>query len=187
MTNLAAQPVLTTITDAMREAVIHGDGGGTLDSLSRKGPVLVVFLRHMGCTFCREALADVAARRAAIEKEGSRIVLVHMRPPDEAAAFFATYGLESVGHISDPAAVLYRSFGLRRGTLWQLFGPRVAWRGLMATNAGHKVGRLRGDGFQMPGVFLVRDGRFIREFRHRDAAERPNYTELAACPLPTGG
>jgi hypothetical protein len=41
--------------------------GVTLNELSRISPVLLVFLRHAGCTFCREALADLAARRPEIE------------------------------------------------------------------------------------------------------------------------
>ena len=35
--------------------------GSTLLELSKQAPVLLVFLRHTGCTFCREALADLAA------------------------------------------------------------------------------------------------------------------------------
>lgn len=174
-------------TTAMTWALIHGASGNgvTLHDLSLRTPVLVVFLRHLGCTFCREALADIASLRAAIENDGITIVLVHMSAPDHAAAFFSTYGLANIAHISDPGATLYRSFDLKRGNLWELFGPRVAWRGLKATLAGHKVGRLQGDGFQMPGVFLLQDGRIVREFRHRDAGERPNYVELAACPRPS--
>ncbi len=52
--------------------------GVNLASLSLFGPVLVVFLRHSGCTFCRESLADIARGRAAIEANGTRIVIVHM-------------------------------------------------------------------------------------------------------------
>ena len=45
--------------------------GASLAELSRQQPILVVFLRHAGCTFCREALADLATQRAAIEKTGT--------------------------------------------------------------------------------------------------------------------
>nr|WP_256200529.1 hypothetical protein [Verrucomicrobium spinosum] len=41
--------------------------GPSLAALSQQSPVLVVFLRHAGCTFCREALADIARVRPAIE------------------------------------------------------------------------------------------------------------------------
>src|SRR6266550_6707477 len=31
-------------------------GGSTIDQLSKASPILLVFLRHAGCTFCRESL-----------------------------------------------------------------------------------------------------------------------------------
>ena len=38
--------------------------GPSLEQLSHDRPQLVVFLRHFGCTFCRESLADLAEKRA---------------------------------------------------------------------------------------------------------------------------
>lgn len=49
---------------------------------------------------------------------------------------------------------------------------------------GHGVGAVEGDGFQMPGVFLVSDKRIVRAFRLRSAGDRPNY-EAIACELPS--
>jgi hypothetical protein len=46
------------------------------------------------------------------------------------------------------------------------------------------MGRLMGDGFQMPGVFLVHHGVVLRSFRHETAAQRPDYRALARCPEP---
>lgn len=160
--------------------------GSSLAELSRGGPALVVFLRHAGCTFCREALADIAARRARIESEGVRIVLVHMGDDASAREFFAKYGLDDVARVSDPGRELYRAFDLRRGTLRQLFGLRVWWRGFVAgVLGGHGAGALAGDGFQMPGVFLIRNERIERAFRHVSAGDRPEY-ESMACGVPTG-
>ncbi|MCS7041686.1 MAG: AhpC/TSA family protein [Bryobacteraceae bacterium] len=153
--------------------------GLTLDELSRISPVLLVFLRHMGCTFCREALADLAARRREIEQEGARLVLVHMSDESYAARFFARYGLEDVQRISDPERTLYRAFGLPRGRFGDVLGPKVWWRGFQAgVLGGHGVGRLMGDGFQMPGVFLLFHGEIIRSYRHQSAADRPDYLAL---------
>lgn len=157
--------------------------GESLLALSESQPRLVVFLRHLGCTFCREALADLAERRSSIEAEGTGIVLVHMAPDEMAEAFLKGYGLEGLPRVSDPEKVLYASFGLRRGSPLQLFGPKVWWRGFVATLGGHKVGKLVGDGFQMPGVFLVRDGKVDRAFRHETAGDRPDYLDLGTCPV----
>jgi len=152
--------------------------GTSLAELSRKHAVLVVFLRHSGCTFCREAMEDLAASRARIEADGTRLALVHMGSPDSFARFAATYQLGDVAAISDPGRTLYRGLGLRRGRLTQLLGWNVWRRGVRAFSAGHAVGALDGDGTQMPGVFLIRDGRVVKRFAHADAAERPDYVAL---------
>ena len=161
---------------------IKDQHGNTLAELSRQAPHVVVFLRHAGCTFCREALADLSKDRARIEQSGAKLALVHMGADTKTSAeFFAKYDLGEVSHIGDPDRTLYRAFDLQRGNIGQLFGLRVWVRGFIAGILhGHLVGTLKGDGFQMPGAFLVRDGRIVRAYRHQDAADRPNYAALAA-------
>ena len=157
--------------------------GRSVAALSEEAPRLLVFLRHFGCTFCREALADLSARRARIEADGTRLLIVHMGTPAEGREVLARYGLGDVDQVSDPSAGLYRAFRLGRGSFGQLFGWRSWVRGIVAgVLRGHGVGAPVGDGFRMPGVFLVHEGRVLREHRHRDAAEVPDYTELATCP-----
>ncbi|MEI7775406.1 MAG: SelL-related redox protein [Verrucomicrobiota bacterium] len=156
--------------------------GSNLAELSQKHPLLLVCLRHSGCTFCREALTDLSAGRVGIEKNGTKLVLVHMGTVESFAAFTAKYGLSDVSAISDPERRLYRGLGLRRGKLSQLFGWRVWWRGQKSFFDGHRPGALEGDGTQMPGVFLIQRGRVVRRFIHADAADRPDYAALAQLP-----
>lgn len=155
------------------------DEGISIEQMSRFSPVLLVFLRHAGCTFCREALADLAKQRRSIEGAGANIVLVHMGEAEFGREFFRRYGLDHLPQISDPHCTLYRAFGLRKGTMRMLFGPKVWWRGF---DAGvlhrHGIGLLAGDGFQMPGVFLVFHGQLLRCFRHQSAADRPDYLQF---------
>ncbi|MBC8166115.1 MAG: redoxin domain-containing protein [Bryobacteraceae bacterium] len=149
--------------------------------MSTAAPVLVVFLRHAGCTFCREALADLARQRPLIEAAGAKILLVHMGEVEFSREFFLRYGLADLPSISDPHRHVYRAFGLRRGDLRMLFGPKVWWRGFRAgVIEGHGIGRLIGDGFQMPGIFLVFHGQILRCYRHQSAADRPDYVRFVA-------
>ena len=157
-----------------------GPGAGTtLLELSRDQRLLVVFLRHAGCTFCREALDDLRTRRADIESGGARIVLVHMGSDEEARAFFGRYELDDVARIADPQRTLYRAFELRRGTFTQLFGLRVTLRGILAGVRGHGVGSPNADAFQLTGAFVVVSGRIVAGRPHRNAADRPDYAGLA--------
>lgn len=159
--------------------------GCSIADLSREGPVLLVFLRHTGCTFCREAIADLGEAIDRIRGAGARVVLVHQGTDDDLRPLLEKHGLGGLDRASDPGARLYESLELRRGSFGQLFGPSVWLAGLRATLRGHLVGRLVGDGFRMPGVFLIRDGRVVSAYRHRTAADRPDYAGMA-CATPGG-
>lgn len=157
--------------------------GQTIAELSRRSDVFVLFLRHSGCTFCREALADLARQRQVLEAREVIPVLVHMGGNRSSGSFFARYGLEDLHRFSDPNCTLYRSYQLGRGRLGQLFGPAVWWRGFKASIlAGHGIGKLKGDGFQLGGAFVVRDNRIVQSFRHQSSADRPSYCELTQAP-----
>jgi hypothetical protein len=154
--------------------------GKTLQQLSEARPTMVVYLRHAGCTFCREALADLGQQRAAMESLGVDLAIVHMSPPMEATVLFSRHGLEGVHRFSDPHCEMYRAFGLPRGSLTALFAPSIWWKGLVAAIwRGHGIGKLAGDGFRMPGVFIISKGRVLAQVRARTAADRPNYLALA--------
>lgn len=141
--------------------------------------MLVVFLRHAGCTFCRQTLADLAAARPRMEAAGVGVAVVHMSEDSAAASLLRRYGLGDLPRFSDPGRVLYRAFELRRGTLGQLFGPRVWAGGVRAALRGHGVGRLEGDGFQLGGSFVLRGGRIIAAHRNRDAADGADAAAMA--------
>ncbi len=139
-----------------------------------------MFLRHLGCTFCRETLGEVRQHRSQIESAGARIALVHMSSDDNAARqLFEQYHLGDVPRFADRERRLYRSFELRRGSFLQLFGPRVALRGIAATLRGHRAGSLDGDGLQLAGTFLVHNGRIVKAHRSSDAADAPDYCTFA--------
>lgn len=164
--------------DPVRELRTNTDQ--SLDELAIQQPQLVVFLRHAGCTFCREALADLSQQRSDIEASGCGIVLVHMGDNDQDAAVFDKHNLADIPRIADPMCRLYRQFGLDLGSFFELLGPRVWIRGFIAAILkGHGVGRLQGNGFQMPGVYVYECGQILGGIQHAQASERPSYAELA--------
>lgn len=170
----AATPEVLSL--ALRRRTGHGV---SLDELSRLGPTLVVFLRHAGCPFCREALADIAGIRPRLEGEGARLVLVHLCAEQEIARLLAIHGLQETPRIHDPHGSLYRAFGLPRGSLADVAGPKVWWRACQAVVGGrHSAGIPHSDAFQMPGVFLIFHGEILRSYRHQSAADRPDYLAL---------
>jgi AhpC/TSA family len=141
-------------------------------------PTLVILLRSFGCTFCREAMADVAAAKHAIRNAGADIAFVHGATVLEAAPWFEKFGLADVMTISDPALAHYRAFGLGRTAIGALVDPRVWTRGAVCA-LSHGFGAqtpamLR----QLPGVFLIQGDRVISGYRHRSPADRPDYVSI---------
>ena len=156
--------------------------GEALNSISNRQPVLLVFLRHFGCIFCREALSDISKRRAEIEEVGTKLVFVHMASNEIAQRYFQRYNLEGTPHIGDPECLFYTAFGLVKGSFTQLFGLSSWIRGFSAgVIKGHGVGPQLGDGFQMPGVFVIQDGEIKESFIHKLASDRPDYFKLVEC------
>ncbi len=167
-------------SDIMESMITNA--GESLADMSYKHPILLIFLRHFGCTFCREALSDIAKRRADIEKMGIRIVFVHMTNNEVAERYFNRYNLEGAMHISDQECNYYKAFGLLKGTFTQLFGLQSWIRGFQAgVLDGQGVGPQLGDGFQMPGVFVISDGEVKESFIHKLASDRPDYLKLVEC------
>jgi len=92
-----------------------------------------------------------------------------------------------VDKICDPEQKLHKVFGLKRGSLLQLFGPKVLWRGILAgVVRGHGIGSPAADSSQMPGLFLLNKTSIVRRFRHRSASDRPDYAAICALPAESG-
>jgi peroxiredoxin len=160
---------------------VRTNGGISLKDLSIENPVMLVFLRHTGCMFCRETLGDIAVQRRQIEATGTKVVLVHMGREPQSAKLFEKYGIGDMPRVSDPNRALYRAFGLGRGSAMQLFGPGVWLRAFVAAVInGHGTGSAVGDVFQMPGVFLVYHGHVVRSFIHHSVADRPDYRRFVS-------
>lgn len=158
---------------------IYTNKGEELQAVSERSPVLIVFLRHLGCTFCKETLKDIAQKKNEIKAEGTQIILVHMASEERAAEVTGKYGIEDLPRISDPEGRLYRAFGLGCGNFLQLFGWNVWVRVVSAFLKGHKPGKKEGNRYQMPGIFLIHKGMILQSFKHSTASDRPDYLELA--------
>lgn len=155
--------------------------GRNIFDLSADSRVLLVFLRHAGCSFCREALSDLARVRGSIEEGGTRIVLVHMGDTGRFESLLAKNELSDLDRFCDPDQKLYKAFGVKRGRLSQLFGPKVLWRALSGgVLIRHGIGSASADPAQMPAIFLLSNSAIVRRFRHRSAADRPDYLSFCA-------
>lgn len=151
-----------------------------LMELTIQKPVFLIFLRHFGCVFCKEALHDLAEKKEEFIKKGIKMVFVHMAEEHIANEYFKNYGLDGVAHISDHSCEYYAAFGITKGTFSQLYGLRTWIRGFNVRRSGHELELAKhlGDSTQMPGIFLLRFGKIMDAFIHKNASDRPDYQKL---------
>jgi len=179
----AAQPApFSEVASPLPESVLGWPVGGvnlvpgTLRDQLSEGDTLLVFLRHFGCVFCRETVADLRAVAEA-DPEYPKVLFFFQGPPTEGRAFLRRYWPEAHA-VADPGQRLYAAFGVERGSVVQMFGPAV-WRGRWrAAGKGHANGMPAGDVWRMPGVFLVRGERVVWSHRYRHAADHPDFASI---------
>jgi len=157
----------------------HTNKDNNLYEMSKERPVLLVFLRHFGCIYCREALDDLSRLKAEIEQRNVKLVLVHLSELDLARTYLEKYGLEDVEQISDPKCHVYAKFGLVKGSMGQLFGLKVWARGLGQMTKGRMYSLKQvGDAFQMPGLFILAQGGVKEMYLYNSIADKPKYLKL---------
>ncbi|MEM7645535.1 MAG: hypothetical protein AAF203_01385, partial [Pseudomonadota bacterium] len=49
---------------------------------SQKEGLLIIFVRHRGCTFCRESLANLSKVKTSILEKGIKPIVIHMGAPE---------------------------------------------------------------------------------------------------------
>lgn len=164
------------LTDAspIADAVLLDDEGEEVrlgDSWSER-PAAVVFLRHFGCTFCREHAADVQQRYDEIEAAGGTAVAVGLGTPAHAAQFRELSGIE-FGLLVAEDTSLHERAGLTRGNWLRVIGPQIIPRAIAAMRKGHRAKRTRADMSQLGGTFVIAPGGEIA-YAHKASSSADN-------------
>jgi hypothetical protein len=144
--------------------------------LNPEGTVLA-FLRHLGCTFCRQTIVEL---KEASNSEGfPNVVFVHQGSTEAGRELFERFWPEATA-ISDEALDLYKAFGIQRGSIKQLIGPEALLCGIKGLSKGYGIGVPSGDPTLMPGLFLIQEGQILWNHKYRHAGDLPDLKSLPA-------
>ena len=166
-----------SIESALKSVDIGSDQ--SLYELSFRSPLLLVFVRHLGCTFCREALAELAQKQSALQQAGLTPVVISMGSKQQGMAMLDRYGIGDLIHVSDPDRNLFRAVQLPFGTFGQLMGFRTLWRAVVGGPVlRYGFGPLVGHGLQLSGAAVIHHGRLVHAVRHQTSDERTDYDGL---------
>lgn len=154
--------------------------GNSIMELSNEGKIVLVFLRHFGCNFCRETLHEISKLKFDLENKRGKLVLVHQASKTYAEEILKVYELENVEHISDTGNVLYQSYDLGSHSALQLLNPAVIFGVIKGFLKGHLPGKPVGNPYQLPGVFVLEKGKVTNSYRYRNIAKMPPFLKLAS-------
>ena len=149
---------------------------GTLRDQLGAGPTLLVFLRHLGCIFCRESISEL---REAVEADIGLpgVLFFSQASPRESRAFLRRYWPDGK-IVSDPELVFYDGLGIGRASWLQALGPRVLVAQSRAKKKGFENGPASGDIFRMPGAMVVEGERIVWAYEPKHAADHPDFRAL---------
>ena len=147
-----------------------------LSKLWAKRPLVLAFIRHFGCTQCKEMLDELVNGRAQIEKAGLDIAVISQGVPTETTLFAEKYA-PGLKVLCDPLREVYRAYGLERGSLFQTFlNPKVWAAVLKSRRKGYQVepppeGQ---DAMQMSGTFIIHpQGHILLPYYYDHIADHP--------------
>ncbi len=172
----------------LADATVLDTDGATvrLGDLWTERPVVLVWLRHFGCLFCKEQTAEFRARRDDFRRRGADVVFIGNGAARYAKGFREEFCAGCVV-LTDPGLTSYELIGARGGILTTL-GPQAWGAGIRAFRRGARQDRTQGHPFQQGGVLVVAPGgRVTYSYISRAAGDHPIVEDvLAAIPATAG-
>jgi peroxiredoxin len=139
----------------------------------REGPLVVMFMRHFGCPFCREHLMRMGRALPQFEAEGAQLVAIFQYSAEATEAFCASRKVP-FDCLADPLREAYGEVSLGRGKRNQLLNWRIAKAWVRNAASGNvSSGAKGGDYAQMPGTFVV-DTEGYLTLAHYNASSEDN-------------
>lgn len=112
------------------------------------------------------------------QRAGARLLVIGIGTPDDLSKFMEGRSLP-FEVVCDPDQSAYSAYGLQRGNLWQVaLAPQVVAAGIEARIEGHKIEGIVQDAMQLPGSFVIRDGRLIYIHRGQMSSDIADPDEL---------
>lgn len=151
----------------------------SLSAFWREKPLALIFLRHLGCTFCRQQLAWLRRDYAGFQSAGANVVCIAQGIPKVGKTYAIAFDLPFPLLLCGDDLTIYRQYGLLRGTASQLLSPRVLLRGLASFLQGHIQTKVEGNGSQLGGGFIVDTNGIVRyAYRSQDFADTVRNADL---------
>jgi peroxiredoxin len=149
------------------------DGPVLLSERWSRRPLVIVFMRHFGCAFCREHLIRLTRAHDEIRAAGADVIAIFQYRIEPTKRFCESRGVP-FDCLGDPSRESYEAVGLGRGERKEYIGLNVMKNWLKVARVGAVAGMPKGGDIALrSGTFVVdRAGRVA--FAHYNASSPDN-------------
>lgn len=144
--------------------------------LSKDKLVIFHFLRHLGCIFCQHSV-DQLYQLSQKNSQFPTIYFVHQGTLEAGDVFF-TLHFPNARHIADPDLQLYKHFGIHKLEGFNIFNPKMIWKGILLTLKGYLNRYKGGNVALLSGTFLFNNGNLVWRHYAKYAGDEPNWAKL---------
>ncbi|KAL0486003.1 hypothetical protein AKO1_012239 [Acrasis kona] len=163
--------------------------GLTVGALSNKHKVLLLFLRHTNCVFCKESIELIADNYGNLIKYNTIPVLVHMESPKYFAKFLKDFAGENqiIGNMvsaHDEYNYISKAFSVIDEASPVKHLPTMVYRALTSKYLG-QTSPFAPEGLsnhRIPAVFVIENGKVINEFRYAHQGDRADFLRVLINP-----
>jgi hypothetical protein len=140
--------------------------------------VIIHFLRHLGCLFCKHTV-DEFYRFRQENPSFPPVYFVHQSSTEIGEKFFGQH-YPGAAHISDTSLNLYHLFHIKRAKPANLLNPFMLWKGMQLTLKGYRNKSGFGDELLLSGTFLFLDGKLVWSHLAKNPGDVIDWKKLPA-------
>ncbi len=143
-------------------------------------PVILIFLRYIGCPVCQMKMADI--KRAINRMDGKKVMAyVVLQSSPETVAASSNREDWPFTIVCDPDARIFQLYNVEPGGIFKYMHPLGLAAAIKAAILGHRHGKFEGMETQLPALFVITsDKLIIYAYYGKRIDDLPSLESLAA-------
>ncbi|KAL0488886.1 regulator of G-protein signaling [Acrasis kona] len=179
------------MNNTLTEGILYSfntNKGISIGEISKKHKILLLFLRHTNCCFCKEALLDLSDNYKTLIKYNTIPIVVHMESPAYFERFLKKFAdgnqtMENLTSAYDEDNRISKEFKIKSGWSTQIkYIVEILTRAATNQFVNNPVKPPGTDDTRIPALFIIEDNKIINEFRHDHVAVRADYLRVLINP-----
>lgn len=147
----------------------------SLADRSQKSSCVVFFLRYYGCLICQLDIKKIGEEIDVFHQNHLEVYVI-IQSDIETIQAKTTETDWNFHIVCDPAAVIYESYGVTVGNIFQFLHPAGLPEVIKSLRVGHKHGKFEGKETQLPAVFRIDKDNIIQyAYYGRHISDLPDF------------